>query len=86
MHKVLVNRLGGVNLPRKSVLRLIDRPDMTLDVYYGCKTTQQQQQFGKRAVLSVYCAFLSWAFVKFCMCPSFPFGIEGRMWYVIDNS
>ena len=26
------------------------------------------------------CACLSWAFVKFCVCPSFPFGIEGRMW------
>ena len=21
--------------------------------------------------------------VKFCVCPSFPFGIEGRMWDVI---
>ena len=26
---------------------------------------------------------LSWAFVNFCMCPSFPFGIEGRVWDVI---
>ena len=32
MHEVLVNRLGGLNLPRKSVVRLTDRPDMTLDV------------------------------------------------------
>ena len=39
MHKVLVNRLGGLSLPRKSVVRLIDRPDMTLDVYSGRKTT-----------------------------------------------
>ena len=23
------------------------------------------------------------AFVKFCVCPSFPFGIEGGMWDVI---
>ena len=37
----------------------------------------------ERAVHSVYCACLSWAFVKFCVCPSFPFGIEGRMWVVI---
>ena len=44
MHKVLVNRLGGLSLPRKSVVRLTDRPDMTLDVYRGCKTTMQQQQ------------------------------------------
>ena len=39
MHEVLVNRLGGLSLPRKSVVRLTDRPDMTLDVYRGCKTT-----------------------------------------------
>ena len=44
MHKVLVNRLGGLSLPRKSVVRLTDRPDMTLDVYSGRKTTMQQQQ------------------------------------------
>ena len=41
MHKVLVNRLGGLSLPRKSVVRLSDRPDMTLDVYRGRKTTIQ---------------------------------------------
>ena len=44
MHEVLVNRLGGLSLPRKSVVRLTDRPDMTLDVYRGRKTTLQQQQ------------------------------------------
>ena len=44
MHEVLVNRLGGLSLPRKSVVRLTDRPDMTLDVYPGRKTTIQQQQ------------------------------------------
>ena len=44
MHEVLVNRLGGLSLPRKSVVRLTDRPDMTLDVYRGRKTTTQQQQ------------------------------------------
>ena len=43
MHEVLVNRLGGLTLPRKSVVRLTDRPDMTLDVYRGRKTTIQQQ-------------------------------------------
>ena len=42
VHEVLVNRLGGLSLPRKSVVRLIDRPDMTLDVYRGRKTTIQQ--------------------------------------------
>ena len=44
MHEVLVNRLGGLSLPRKSVVRLTDRPDMTVDVYRGRKTTLQQQQ------------------------------------------
>ena len=44
MREVVVNRLGGLSLPRKSVVRLTDRPDMTLDVYHGRKTTTQQQQ------------------------------------------
>ena len=44
VHEVLANRLGGLSLPRKSVVRLTDRPDMTLDVYRGRKTTMQQQQ------------------------------------------
>ena len=43
VHKVLVNRLEDLSLPRKSVVRLTDRPDMTLDVYRGRKTTIQQQ-------------------------------------------
>ena len=37
VHEVLVNRFGGLSLPRKSVARLTDRPDMTLDVYRGRK-------------------------------------------------
>ena len=44
MHEVLVNRLGGQSLPKKSVVRLTDRPDMALDVYCGRKTKIQQQQ------------------------------------------
>ena len=44
MHEVLVNRLGGLSQPRKSVVRLPDRPDMTLDVNSERKTTKQQQQ------------------------------------------
>ena len=44
MHEVLVNRLGGLSLLRKSVLRLTDSPDLTLAVYRGRKTTIQQQQ------------------------------------------
>ena len=41
MHELLVNRFGGLSLPRKSVIRLTDRPDMTIDVYRGRKTTTQ---------------------------------------------
>ena len=41
MHEVLVNRLGGLSLSRKSVVRSTDHPDMTLDVYRGRKTTIQ---------------------------------------------
>ena len=37
MHEVQVNRLGGLSLARKSVVRLTDRPDMILDVYRGRK-------------------------------------------------
>ena len=44
MHEVLVNRLGGLSVPRKSVVRLTDHPDMTIDVYRERKTTTQQQQ------------------------------------------
>ena len=33
--EVLANRLGGLSLPRKSVARLKDRPNMTIAVYCG---------------------------------------------------
>ena len=48
MHEVLVNRLGGLSLPRKSVVRLTDRPDMTLDVYRGRKSTTQHTTMRRR--------------------------------------
>ena len=44
MHEALGNRLGGLSLPRKSVVRLTDRPDMTLEFCRGRKTRPQQQQ------------------------------------------
>ena len=50
MHEVLFNRLGGLSLPRKSVVRLTDRPDMTLDVYRGRKTTIQQNHDREKSV------------------------------------
>ena len=54
MHEVLVNRLGGLSLPRKSVVRLTDRPDMTLDVYRGRKTTIQQYKKDARNLPNNY--------------------------------
>ena len=42
VHEVLVNRLGGLSLPGKSVVRLTDHPDVTFDVYRGRKGTTQQ--------------------------------------------
>ena len=51
MHEVLVNRLGGLSLPRKSVVRLTDRPNMTLDVYRERKTTIQQQNCEKSTLM-----------------------------------
>ena len=44
MHEVPVNRSGSLTLPRKSMVRLTDRPDINLDIYRGRKTTTQQQQ------------------------------------------
>ena len=57
VHEVLVNRLGVLSLPRKSVVRLTDRPDMTLDVYRGRKATIQQQQHS----ITLYCVSLVYA-------------------------
>ena len=48
MHEVLVNCLGGLSLPRKSVASLLDRPDMTSDVYCGCKTITQHNSYFDR--------------------------------------
>ena len=59
MHEVLVNRLGGLSLPRKSVVRLTDRPDMTLDVYRGRKTTIQQQQ--QQSMKLVHVRTITWS-------------------------
>ena len=41
MHEVLVNHLGGLSLPRKSVVRFTDRPFKTIAVYCGRKTITQ---------------------------------------------
>ena len=47
VHEVLVNRFEGLSLSRKNVVRLTDRPDMTLDVYCGRKTIQQNPLVGE---------------------------------------
>ena len=59
MHEVLVNRLGGLSLPRKSVVRLIGRPDMTLDVYRGRKITIQQQQHSSDMPGMLFCMLMN---------------------------
>ena len=41
MWEVLVHRLGDLSLPRKSVVRLTDCLNMTIDVYHGRKTATQ---------------------------------------------
>ena len=33
---------SGLSLPRKSVVRLTDRPDMTIDIYRGRRTTKKK--------------------------------------------
>ena len=50
MHEVLVNRLGGLSLPRKSVVWLTDRPVVTLDVsvdvkQYNNNRSQEENRF-----------------------------------------
>ena len=63
VHEALVNRLEGLSLPRKSVVRLNHRPDMTLAVYHGRKTTMQQQQYTYEH--SKFHAQLSWLNIDF---------------------
>ena len=41
MHLVLINHFGGLSLPRNSVVRLSDPPDMTIAVYHGHKATKE---------------------------------------------
>ena len=37
---------------------------------------------GKNCLFGLLCVSFV-GFVRLCVCPSFPFGIEGRMWNVI---
>ena len=54
--EVLVNWIAGLSLSRKSVVRSTDHPDMTINVYRGHKTTQQQQQNLPVTILMSYCS------------------------------
>ena len=54
----------GLSLPRKSVVRLTDRPDMTLDVYRGRKTTMQQQQQIKSSRCYLVQSFMALALIS----------------------
>ena len=82
MHEVLVNRLGGLSLPRKSGVRLTDHPDMTLDVYLRCghKTTtqlQQQQQFSVCA--GVVRAYIHLSTFVQAITSTFMYGFQNNM-------
>ena len=70
VHEVLVNRLRGLSLPRKSVVRLTDRPDMTLDVYRGRKTTIQQyiNRLDKTEVSLMFLASRGSSFRTYFLC------------------
>ena len=48
VHDVLVNRLGGLSLPRKRVIRFTDRPNMTIAVFF-LNVKQQQWPFHRGA-------------------------------------
>ena len=45
MHEVLVKRLGGLSLPRKSVVMETDRPDMTLEFTVDVKQQDNNNSF-----------------------------------------
>ena len=82
VHEVLVNRLAGLSLRRKSVVRLTDRPDMTLDVYRGRKTTMQQQSYHISYSIFVEPACCEQDMIAIttsvlCMCVVRPFDLSG---------
>ena len=54
VHWVLVDRIVGLSLSRKSVVRLTDHPDMTIAVYHG---HVKQQHTNLQHLLFQVCAF-----------------------------
>ena len=78
-HEVLVNRLGGLSLPRKSVVRLTDRPDMTLDVYRGRKTTIQHIIFRCPKIWAHYSLIIMCLHIGIPNNHHFPTGATGKV-------
>ena len=75
--EVLINRLGGLNLHRKSVVRLTDSPVMTIDVYRGRKTTTQKKKtIIYQTVIIVFCVFLFHSSTASSIKSSMTFSIE----------
>ena len=66
VHEVLVYRLGGLSLSRKSVVRLNDFPNMTLDVYHGRKTTTTVSQSEARSTVAQLKRYLDWMNTQAC--------------------
>ena len=71
MHEVLVNRLGGLSLPRKSVVTLPDRPDMTSDVYRGRKATTTTKQQHNAETTEVVAPLFPLEKENLCFCDNF---------------
>ena len=59
MHKVLVNCLGDLTLPRKSVVRLSDGPDMT-----KLLSVEENQQQNRYIAPHVYLILSDWLNVE----------------------
>ena len=82
MHEILVNHLEGLSLPRKSVVRLTDRPDMTLDVHRGRK----QQYNNNKYPYALKC--LRIILVAYTTTKDFRYGFNCRHldFYKVDNN
>ena len=71
MHEVLVTRLGGLSLPRKSVVRLTDRPDMTFTVMFTVDVKQQHN------IITLHLEnFLRWFLPQACTCAITIYGVN----------
>ena len=57
VHEVLVNCLVGLSLPGESVVRLTDRPDMTIDALMDVKLQDYNNKIKlhKKILISIYC-------------------------------